>query len=77
MAASEPWGWSDTFQQLINGGHTWEEIQHYTLGQVEFFGKAIDRARIEEEKTELVIARAAQFDSDTYANFLKERFPDG
>jgi hypothetical protein len=44
---------------------------------VEFFGKAIDRARIREERTALVIARAAQFDSETYDNFMKERFPDG
>lgn len=73
MEVSETWGWGDTFQHLIEGGHTWGEIQHYTLAQVEFFGKAIDRARIREEKTALIIARAAQYDAESFETFIKER----
>ena len=73
MANVETWGWSDTFQQLIDAGHTWADIQHYTLAQVEFFGKAVDRSRIRQEKTALIIARAAQYDAESYDKFLKER----
>ena len=36
-------GWADACQRLIAYGHVWQDIQHYTLAQVDAWLDAINR----------------------------------
>jgi hypothetical protein len=48
-------------------------VQRYTLAQVRFYGKAIDRERRRRERAQALIARAAyHYEPDNFQTFLEE-----
>lgn len=68
--AAQPDTMADTFQRLIESGHRWQDIQDYTLAQVQAFGAAAARLQRERDKTALLTARAAASDAQVFSTWL-------
>lgn len=77
MAARTNWTWADAVQLLIERGHSFTEIKHYTLSQLREFTAAAERARRRALADQLVNLRASQYEKHTYRDFLRKLTADG
>lgn len=66
------WGWADTAQFLIDQGHARPDVYDMTLDQVRLFSRAAERQYRRRVRDMAVAMRAAQYDKDSFASFLKE-----
>ncbi|MDU9400795.1 hypothetical protein [Pseudomonas sp. zfem003] len=64
-------GWADAVQQLISAGHTWADIQTYTLPQIEAFAAALHEDSRAAALLDLQVARAARCEKG-YKTLQKE-----
>lgn len=72
MAGKErQWGWADTAQLLIDQGHSRADVYGMTLDQVRLFTAAAERQYRRRLRDLAVVSRAAQYDKDNFAKFLK------
>lgn len=68
--ASHDNDFSDTFQRLISAGHSWADIQEYSLAQIRLFDAAAGRLQRAEQRIGLLSARAAWSDASVYRGLL-------
>lgn len=68
--ASHDNDFSDTFQRLISAGHSWADIQGYTLAQIRLFDAAAGRLQRGAQRVALLSARAAWSDASVYRGLL-------
>lgn len=64
-------GLADVFQRLISAGHSWSEIQGYTLAQVRLFSASAGRLAREDDRTAMLTARAAWSDAPVFKGVLE------
>ena len=57
---------------MISAGHRLDQIEHYTLEQIQLFSDAIALGEKDRAYSALVVARAAQADEADFKNALKE-----
>lgn len=57
---------------LIERGHSFTDIQHYTLGQLRAFTEAAERSQRRKLADDAVTARAAQYDTNDFKKYLTE-----
>lgn len=56
---------------MIAAGHRFNDLQHYTLEQIEMFSAAINTAKAEQIKNNAIAARAAQADKKDFQKFMR------
>ena len=65
-------GWADTAHQLISCGHTWADVQGYSLGQIQAFTAAVCTAERAQMRNAMIAARAAQAEGKDFKKLMKD-----